>query len=258
MLTHFTKKVSLLKIVYLFLTWLLLSSPLFAYKPAEIIVGTDSWPPFRIHSDKSLDGLDFDLWEEIERRLNIKIIFRKYPWSRILHNLKSGELDAMSGLAKRKERELYMTYTTPSYFTCSTVFYMKKGEGHLVQKYEDLYKYPIAYVANSAYFNKFDNDSALNKHAIPSEIQLIKMLGKGRVKVIIGTDCQADYQIAKLGFSNEFEKAMFKPDNNVDLYIAISKKSHFIKELNRVNETIKQIVEEGRIKEISHKYFNMP
>ncbi len=55
-------------------------------------------------------GIDFDLWSEIEKRLNIRIKFIQYPWSRILHNLENGDLDAMSGLAKRAERELYMTY----------------------------------------------------------------------------------------------------------------------------------------------------
>ena len=81
------------------------------------------------------------------------------------------------------------------------------------------------------------------------------MLGKDRVKVIIGTDCQADYEISKLGLTNEFEKAVYKPENNVDLYIAVSKKSPFIKEMKVLNEVIKNIIIDGKIKEFSQKYY---
>ncbi len=233
---------------------LFLSQTVFA-KHQKISVGTDSWPPFRIHENGHMSGIDFDVWEEIETRLDFKITFMKFPWSRILHNLKSGELDAMSGLAKRSERAEYVGYTTPPYYSCSTVFYLKKGEGHLVKTYEDLYKYPIAYVANSAYFKKFDNDSKLKKHSIYSEIQLIKMLSKDRIKVIIGTDCQADYEISKLGLTSSFEKAHYKPNNNVDLYFVISKKSPFIKELHKINKVIQDMIDEGKIKEIAQKYY---
>jgi len=221
----------------------------------EIIVGTDSWPPFRIHKDNKMSGIDFDIWKEIEKRLDLKITFQKYPWSRILHNLESGELDAMSGLAKTKERAKYVSYASPPYYTCSAVFYLKKGEGHLVKTYEDLYKYPIAYVANSAYFDRFDKDEKLKKHSIYSEIQLLKMLKNNRIKVIIGTDCQADYEIAKLGLSNSFEKAHYKPNNNSDLYFVISKKSPFVKELHKINKVIQDLIEEGKIKEFAKKYY---
>lgn len=243
------------KILYVLLLPFILFPQIITAKPIQITVATDSWPPFRIHENKTYRGIDFDLWQEIGKRLNLEIKFVKYPWARILRNLELGEVDAMSGLAKRANREVYMHYTTPSYFTCSTVFYVKKGNKHLIKKYEDLYKYSVAYVNNSAYFKRFDEDKKLRKHPIPSEIQLIKMLAKNRVKVIIGTDCQADYEIKELGLKNKFEKALFKPKNNVPLYIAISKKSPFAKELKRVNEVIKQIIEEGKINSYSKKYF---
>ena len=245
----------MLKAFYLFLIVSLFLSQTLLAKHQNIAVGTDSWPPFRIHTDDHFSGIDFDVWKEIEKRLDLRVTFMKFPWSRILHNLKSGELDAMSGLAKRSERAEYVDYTTPPYYTCSTVFYLKKGEGHLVKTYEDLYKYPIAYVANSAYFKKFDNDSKLKKHSIYSEIQLIKMLNNNRIKVIIGTDCQADYEISKLGLTSSFEKAHYKPKNNVDLFFVISKKSHFIKDLHKINKVIQDMIEEGKIKEIAQKYY---
>lgn len=221
----------------------------------ELSISVDSWPPFRIINDKKYSGIDFDLWNEVSKRMNLKIDIKEYPWSRSLLNMKHGKVDAMSGVAKREERALYMHYISPSYYTCSTVFYVKKGNSHFVQKYDDLKKYLIGYVANSAYFSPFDTDKTLIKRSVTTEAQLIRMLAVGRLKVIIGTDCQVDYDIARMGYNEKIEKAIYKPNNNVDLYITISKKSPYAKHLDEINKTIKEIVEEGKVKEFAKKYY---
>ena len=153
----------MIKFLFMSILMLVFFSQITFAKTTELTVGTDAWPPFRILDDRYYRGIDFDLLQEIEKRLNVKIKIKRYPWSRILHNLKSGDVDFMTGLAKRKEREKYVTYTSTPYYTCSTVFYVKKGNANMIEKYEDLYKFPIAHVANSAYFKKFDEDKKLNK-----------------------------------------------------------------------------------------------
>ena len=246
----------LIKCFFIVLTLFFIHPHVLKAEQKEIIVAADSWPPFRMIHKKPYAGIDFDLWEEVSKRLDLKIKFEVYPWSRILRNLRTGKVDAMSGLAKRDERAQYMHYTSVPYYSCSVVFYLKKGEGHLVKEYEDLYKYPIAYVSNSAYFERFDNDTKLNKHGVTAEIQLLKMLNKGHIKIIVGTDCNIDYDISRLGYADKFEKAYYKPKNITDLYFVISKKSPFSKELSKINETIKEIIEEGKVKEFSQKYYN--
>ena len=67
--------------------------------------------------------------------------------------------------------------------------------------------------------------------------------------------CQADYQIIQEGYRGAFEKASYKPGNDVDLYLAISKKSIYAKELSLFNETIRRIVEEGKVIEFAEKYY---
>lgn len=92
----------------------------------EISTPVDSWPPFRIINDKKYSGIDFDLLNELSKRMNLKLKIKEYPWSRSLLNMKNGKVDIMIGVAKRTERALYMQYLTMPYYTCSTVFYVKK------------------------------------------------------------------------------------------------------------------------------------
>jgi polar amino acid transport system substrate-binding protein len=169
--------------------------------------------------------------------------------------MKLGKVDLMSGLAKRDERALYMDYIEPPYYKCSTVFYVRKGNSSLIKSYDDLKKYLIGYVDNSAYFEPFDSDKNLIKRSVTTESQLIKMLSVGRVKIIIGTDCQVDYDIKKLGLQDKIEKAEYAPGNDVDLYLGISKKSSYSNNINKISQTLREIIEEGKIKEFAKKYY---
>ncbi|WDP92200.1 MAG: amino acid ABC transporter substrate-binding protein [Desulfobacter sp.] len=223
----------------------------------EFVIGTDGWPPFRIIQNGEFSGIDVDLCKEIEKRLPIKFKFKKVPWIRALRLMKEGEIDIITGVAKREEREVYILYTDPPYYSgCSSVFYAQKGKGHLVRTYDDLYNFKIGYVVDSAYFLPFDTDERLDKHKVTRELQLLKMLDSGRLDLIIGTDCQVDYHIKTAGIQNKFEKAIYRPSNAVDLYIGLSKRSPATRIKPDLDRVIRQIKEEGVIQRILFKYFH--
>lgn len=220
----------------------------------EVTVPIGAWPPFTILDESNYSGIDIELWKEFQKRLNLKVNLKVYPWSRSLKNMRVGRTDIIAGIAKRESREEYLKYIERPYYSCSTVFYVQKGNSSKIKKYEDLENRLIGYVDNSAYFLKFDNDKTLNKIALAKEQQLIKMLAIGRLDVIVGTDCQADYDIAKMGYTDELEKAEYRPGNSVDLYFAISKNSEFIKRFDEVSKVINEIVDEGLPQKIAKKY----
>lgn len=224
----------------------------------EFIIGTDPWPPFTITQDGSFSGIDVDLFKKIEQRLpGVTFKFKEIPWIRALYLMKHGQIDAITGLAKRKEREAYILYTSPAYYSkCSSEFYLKKGNGSQIKTYDDLYRYTIGYVTNSAYFSPFDTDEKLDKHGVTHEKQLLKMLDYRRLDVIIGTNCQVDHHIKINGLQGKFEKAYYKPENAVDLYIGLSKKSSITKLESKLNQVIRTLKEEGEITKIAQKYFN--
>lgn len=223
----------------------------------EIIVAVDQWPPFRIlEENNNHTGIDFDLWKIIQEELGINIKFERYPWGRALHKLEKGEVDAMSGLAYTEERARVFFYSELPYYTCNPIFYLPRGKGKQIKNYWDLYSLNrIGFVIGSAYFEKFDRDIHLKKIAVPTEIQLIKMLEANRLDAIIGTECQVDYELKKLGLSNLFDKSLYKPDKEIDLYIVFSKHSDKSFLLDRINKILERLHREKMIKVESQKYF---
>jgi len=224
----------------------------------EITVVTEVWPPFRIADETSeyqYSGIDIDLLREITKRLNMTFKIKRLPWARCLEFMESGKADVITGLAYTPQRTQYIRYSEIPYYIAFPAFYLQKGRGHLVKRYEDLYQYTIGYSINSAYFEPFNSDTALKKFGVSTEKQLIKMLVHGHLDVIIGTDCNIEHDIAKLEAKGKIEKAHYMPDKKIKLYVGISTKSKFLKQYHRLNRIIKELVEKGEIDKIAESYF---
>lgn len=223
-------------------------------------VGADTWPPFRMYDGERFTGVGVDILDEVVYRLNTKYgkeinIQRKYtPWPRILLNMKHGKTDLMTDVAVREEREKFIQYVYPPYYTCTTVFYVLKNDNIILNKYNDLHRLQVGVCKDSAYFSPFDNDPKIKKAEVTLEDQLLKMLELKRFDTFIGTDCQVDYQIANTQFEKIFKKANYSPGNSVELHLGISKKSAFAEDINLFNNVMREIVEEGKPTEFYKKH----
>lgn len=103
-----------------------------------MVIAIDEWLPFRIFEGDKIIGLDIDLWNEISKRLGVKVKFERYPWARALKKMEDGAVDAMGGLAKTLEREAFINYSNIPYYNCTTRFYLQKGKGNSLSTYSDL------------------------------------------------------------------------------------------------------------------------
>ncbi len=235
----------------------LLSSAMLAPALSDSLkVATDDWPPFRISTDHGFVGLDLDIVNELGRRIETGAEIIKMPWGRALTSMESGTVDIMTGLAYRDERAQYIAYTSTPYYTCQTAFYKLRTSAVRVDDYDDLSRYLIGFVLHSAYFPRFDKDQNLNKLGVAGEQVLIDMLEKGRLDIIVGTDCQVDNIIKANNLSDKIEKAAYRPGNTVDLYIGVSRKSAWANRLDEINQIMSSLVQEGYIDRFARKYYS--
>lgn len=235
------------------LIFLILFSSLAVSAPLRI--GTDSWPPFREIKNNQVAGIDDDLWQKLSQRLGFEIQYIRCPWKRCLDLMRAGEIDAMSGLAWRKERAEYIRYIEPSYYRCSTRFYIRAGDEARFTSKEQLNSLTIGMVRGSAYYPEFDQDDSLQKTQLPQESVLLPLLASGRIDSYIGTDCQADYELANSPWSQQLVKAPFNPENNTPLYTGLSKKSPWREQHEHFTQAIREILSNGFQDEIQKKYY---
>ncbi len=224
----------------------------------EIILAMTDLPPYRIVRDDKVEGIFIDIFKEIIRPMNLEIKPLVTPFKRCLLYLEQGKADVYIGLFRRPEREKFIYFVEPPFQTKTVkAFYLRKGEGHRIQNYEDIYslKKAVGIRAGFKNFPRFDNDEKIQKEGVPTDEQNFKKLSAERIDAFLHTEEVADYLIATLGYAGHFEKAPYKPDLPNPAYIAISKKSPFIKLAGEFEDSVKHLVGKGKIEEIKKDYF---
>ncbi len=108
----------------------------------ELIYAASHWPPWVIvPQEGSITGINIDIVKEIAKRLELDLKIIRCTWKRCLKLVELGEADIIGTILKRPDREIYLHFLPPPYIvTSSRVFYVLKGQKHLIQKYEDLYR----------------------------------------------------------------------------------------------------------------------
>ncbi|WP_271410615.1 substrate-binding periplasmic protein [Pseudomonas sp. Q1-7] len=224
--------------------------------PAPLRVMTDYWPPFRIAGEgEQLRGLDMDLLAELERRTGLRFEVQRAPWSRGLAALERGSADLMTGLARTPERERYIDYLERPYFTCAPRFYSLPELSRSVTGYPQLGRYVIGFVRGSAYFEPFDSDQALNKVGVGNEGQLLDMLRHKRLQLVIGTDCQVDYELLRdPTLAGRIVKLAYRPPARTELFLGFSRQRSLQGQRRVIAEALGQMIDEGWVLDAARRY----
>lgn len=240
------------------LAWLLfLPLAAVAEEPAPLHVVLDSyWPPFRMSDAQGhLQGLDIDLLDELGRRTGLKFEIQVVPWARALAAMRHGQAQMMTGLARTAEREAYIDYLQPSYYACSPRFYGPAGQAARIAEYAQLRGPRIGYVLESAYFQPFDSDAGLTKVGVKNEQQLLQMQLRGRVDLLVGTDCQLDYQLRDPVLARQVAKLAYRPDATSELFIGFSRAAPRLKEQALIGEALRRMLDDGWLQQAGARYW---
>lgn len=246
------------KIFVTFVCFMAIMAQTFELRGEELRLSIYHYPPFVIDAkeDARISGIDVDVVKEIAKRMNLEVIFSKCPWVRCLRQMEEGTIDILTNAGKNPEREKYMLYCDKPFLTdFPIVFYFKKGRGHLVKAYEDLYKFTIGCERGAVYFDQFDKDKKLRKHPLPSYEQLFQMVNSGRIDGVIGYKYTLDYIISELGFQGAFEETPYSPGSYAESFITMSKRSPLASRFSDFNKVHGQLLEEGVVERIKKAYF---
>ncbi len=244
-------------LLYFFsLSFLVTSMSLYA---STIKVGIEHWPPYSIINKDVLNyqvsGIDINIIKVLGDHLGSELILIRCPFKRCLRMIESGDLDMLSSLQKTPEREVYMHFLTPNYYTSNKVFYMLKRLNHSIETYNDLYKLSIGVTLGHHNAPKFDADTQLDKHNVSASHQLYKMLLNERFDTFIGVETSVDYFLQERNLKQQIEKGSFGFEGTKG-YLAISKKSWLMKEEGKLASKLKDMINNGEVNTMTIDYIN--
>lgn len=207
----------------------------------------------------SLPGIleiDYVITKAFADKFNATLTAKNVPFARRLDQLRNGDIDILCGLFKNDDRESFAYFLTPPYKSKSNkYFFIRKGEGTRLQKYEDLYTLKVGVHIGSKYFPRFDEDQRLEKYATPQHAGRFRMLVSDRIDVIIHTDVYGLELMHQLGLQDEVEIAPYKYTEENPVYMAISRKSKLFERKDELEDVFRLMMESGEIDRLIHAYF---
>ncbi|MCR5230688.1 MAG: transporter substrate-binding domain-containing protein [Solobacterium sp.] len=222
-------------------------------RSGKIIIGLEgNWQPWSYHDESdTLVGYDVEVGKAIAEKLGVEAEFIEGPWDGLFAGIDSGRYDIIiNGVGVTEERQKSYSFSDPYAYDSSVLIVLEGNED--VKTFEDLAGKKTANSIGSTYMELGEACGA-TVEGVDSLTETLDMVKQGRVDATINARTSF-YDYMKYNPDDPFVIT----DESEDLTsIAIPMRGNdSSKELKEaINEAIRQLREEGKLTELSVKYF---
>lgn len=217
------------------------------------------YPPFYFVSDNELQGAAVEIAEHLAHELGFSLEYHRYPWKRVQHNLKTGEIDMVLLYFKTEERGRDVFYTDEPHLIERAALF---GPSHLKLSFDGdltaLKQYEFYGIRGYYYGEQYARADFLAKYEVKNEPALIRWVSSSQRDFIgIGNPPAIEFYAKNLGLSEKihfYTPALYEGKN----YFAFSKAradseqiaKHFTQQLLRYKQTegYKKVLKHYQIK----------
>jgi len=216
-------------------------------------------PPEMIVDASGVSGPLIEILNVAAKKIGHRVQWKKAMFPNSLKDLESGALDILPRTLKTKKRDLFINYLGPIGFQDKTIlFLVKKGEEKLINTYEDLAKLKIGVRIKTAYFEKFNLDSTLDKIETINDSNMVRMFDRYRFDTMAVLDIDSiEFALKKNKITN-YAYANYRFKQKIANFYAMSKKSKVNKLQFSLGNTLKEMANSGEIRVIYEKYGVLP
>ena len=220
-----------------------------------LVVGMEgNWSPWTYHDEKTgeLTGLEVDIANLIAEGLGVKADFQEAPWDALLAGVNAGRFDIIcNGVGYTEERAQSYNFTTPYVYSNKVLVVAESNED--IKTVDDLKGKKTANSASSTYAALAEQYGAT---LVPVDTlgETMDMLVQGRV------DATINAQVSIADYLKEHPEAKIKTvqvlaGDPVAYPLHIGEEYRSL--VDAINEVLEQARQDGRLAEISMKYFGV-
>jgi ABC-type amino acid transport substrate-binding protein len=224
----------------------------------HLIGDEDNKPECYIDENGNAVGSDVEILRELGRRLNITIEIELAPWVRVLSMTQSGQADGGFPLFITPERKEFALYTDVPVHVSVMTLYARLGQEFEYNDFSDLYNKTIGINRGYSISEDFDLAAKIGKiklEEVETIEQLVKMLINKRIDAIAATPSSVRTYLKE----KSIEISAIGHVRSRAAYLTLSKAAK-IKDkenlLERINQTLLEMEQEGFIKEVTNKYLD--
>jgi len=192
-----------------------------------------------------MSGFDIEVAEAVAEELGLEPVQKKYTFASIVEGVKSGRFDAaVASHTITPERAEAVDFSTPYYYSGPQIFVRPDSD---IQTLDDLKDMEVAVSRGSTYADIMEgvSDNVVN---YDSDVVALEALNNGRHDAVV-TDFVTGREAIGAGMELEGRELLERSEQA----IGIAKGNE--KLLEAVNKALEKLRENGKLKEISEKYF---
>jgi polar amino acid transport system substrate-binding protein len=214
-----------------------------------------AFEPFVIEREGSVSGIDVDVVKEAGRSLGIDVDFELMPWARLENALRDGKVDCVAAYFRTPEREAYMHFTGVPLHITAYSFFVNTGGNYSYKSIQEVNGWTVGVNRGFKTTEEFEQ-AILEKRIVPVEVNSTKqgfdMLRLKRLDAVL-TNQHVGLYLTKQHHPGAFEA--LKPSMRATpAYLVFAKKEEFKQLVGRFNESLMDLMTDGRYQEIFQSY----
>jgi cystine transport system substrate-binding protein len=218
----------------------------------SLVIATEGcWSPWTYHDENDvLTGFDVEIGTLLAEGLGVKADFREVPWESILVGVDTGTFDiACNGVGYTEERAEKFSFSTPYVYTEAVLVVRKDNED--IRSLEDLKGRKTSNSPNSTYAMKAEEMGATVDY-VDTLGETMMMVLDGRVEATINAKGSVDDY---LGEHPDAEIKVVQVFAGEPVCYPIRKGEDTETLLNAINDILEELRQNGKLAELSVKYF---
>lgn len=217
----------------------------------ELKIGLEGdWQPFSYHDeDDNLVGYDVEVATKVAEKLGVKAVVTEGPWDGLLTGLDTGVYDVVvNGVDVTPERSETFDFTDA--YAYDHIDLVVKKDNTTITSFEDLKGKKSANSTGSTYAEMGEEYGATVSN-VPTLAETMELVLNGTVDATINADTSIQDYLNTTG--EKGLKIVAQDDEATEYAIPVKKGNTALKEA--INDALKELREEGTLKELSLKYF---
>ena len=228
------------------ITVIILTAPFVTY--GQTTLSSSVSPEFK-------DGLQKKYLNFIAEKMEHPLSVYPINYNQRIELLRAGKIDIMVGLKAQHPENNDFIYLHPSYEKLTNNVFVLKENKNKYKALTDLKNTTIAFTPDKTQIAGKINQMGINLMPAPYLKQKIELLLKGRVDALVYFKESTLTKLKEMGLENEVVQASLPAFSVREHFVAISLKSPFIKQKDKLTTIIKDGVKNGDFKRIRQKHY---
>lgn len=166
---------------------------------------SDDWAPYLYQENGQPKGIDYEVTEEVFKRLGVEVQWQFLPWRRCLAMVEQGQADAVMDIFRVDSRQGYLVYPDEPMSEVEFVLYQARSRPHPVKRLEDLAGLTVGTSPGYVYDGDFAESPLFRREPAPSHQANFGKLALGRIDLLVTDRKVGRYVSRQLGLEQTVE-----------------------------------------------------